>query len=88
MLTALDGLTYFQKLMLQMLQNLYLKLLCANFTSNWTYIKQIRKSVPVAPLNLTYLTSKKVDFSSVPKFTCLKLSWINRNYHIFENISI
>ena len=56
----------FPKLMLQMLQNLYLKLLCSNFTSNSTDIKQIRKSVPVAPLNPTYLTSKKTRLQQGP----------------------
>ena len=34
----------------------------AKFATNWTNIKQIRKGIPVAPSNPTYLTSKEINF--------------------------
>ena len=47
-----------------MLQNIYVNVICGNFTSNLTNIKQIRKGVPVALPNPTYLTLTLVGFLS------------------------
>ena len=50
-----------------MLQNLYSKLLCVKFASNWINFKQVRKGVSMASPTSTYLTSKKAIFCKVPQ---------------------